>query len=73
MAILRDYATILRQLGARTTIRMKAHQAPRGGPNFFDEESSDDGLLLQRQRTDVGDESQRTGGYLNQMVLQSFR
>ena len=47
----------LRQLGARTSIQLCEYQAPRGGPTFFVEESSDDGIQMRRQHPDVGDES----------------
>ena len=57
MAPIRDYVTMLRQLGARTSIQLCEYQAPRGGPTFFDEESSDDGIQMRSQHPDVGDES----------------
>ena len=57
MAPIRDYVTMLRQLGARTSIQLCEYQAPHGGPTFFDEESSDDGIQIRSQHPDVGDES----------------
>ena len=57
MAPIRDYVTMLRQLAPRRSIRLHAHQAPHGGPNFFDEESSYNGLQLRSQQPEVGDES----------------
>ena len=57
MAPIRDYVTMLRQLGARTSIQLCEYRAPRGGPTLFDEESSDDGIQMRSQQPDVGDES----------------
>uniref|UniRef100_A0A7S4L9U4 Uncharacterized protein n=1 Tax=Eutreptiella gymnastica TaxID=73025 RepID=A0A7S4L9U4_9EUGL len=43
------------QLGARMSIQLASHQAPRGGPTFFDEKSLENRIL--QQRTDVGNAS----------------
>ena len=49
MAPIRDHITIFCQLGARMSIRVHDYQAPCGGPGFFDEESSADGLQMRSQ------------------------
>ena len=56
MTPIRDYVTMLRQLGARTSIQLCEYRAPRGGPTLFDEESSDDGIQIHSQQPAVGDE-----------------
>ena len=57
MAPIWDYVTMLRQLGARTSIGLHDYQAPRGGPNLFNDESSNNGLQLCSQQPEVRDES----------------
>jgi hypothetical protein len=49
MAPVRDYVAVLKQLGASTPVTLQQRVVPRGGPELLDEESSDDGRLLQTQ------------------------
>ena len=53
MAPIRDYVTLLKQLGASTPVTLQQRVVPRGGPELLDEESSDDGRLLQTQAPNV--------------------
>ena len=51
---IRDYVHMLKQLGALTIIKVDQHERPPAGPNFFDEETDEDGRAMRSQRQQMG-------------------